>query len=95
MFQVTLGDNVFKLDKKTPILELIPENEKKKYFVAKVNNRLRELSYELCYDCQVELLDKTNADAIRIYETTLRFIIAKSIFYSNKFEFIATFIIFI
>ena len=60
----------------SPILDLIDEDKKKNYFAAKVNNRLRELTYELCFDSTVELLDKTSADAIKVYETTLRYIIA-------------------
>ena len=76
MFTVNLNNKTYQLNDKTPILSLIPEEDRKKYLAAKVNNRLRELNYELCFDCTVELLDKTNSDAIKVYETTLRFLIA-------------------
>lgn len=76
MFKVVLNNKEIELNEKTPILDLIDEDKKKNYFAAKVNNRLRELTYELCFDSTVELLDKTSADAIKVYETTLRYIIA-------------------
>lgn len=76
MFKVILGEKTFELNEKTPILDLIDKKESKKYCVAKVNNRLRELTYELCYDCNVELLDTSTYDAVKVYETSLRYLIA-------------------
>ena len=76
MFKVVLGDKTFELNEKTPILNLINKDEVKKYCVAKVNNRLRELTYELCYDCNVELLDTSTYDAVKVYETSLRYLLA-------------------
>ena len=76
MFKVTLKGELFTLEAKTQIKDLIDKNEQKKYFVAKVNNRLRELTYELCYDCEVTLLDLSEYDAVKVYETSLRYLIA-------------------
>lgn len=76
MFKVIMGEKTFVLDQKTPIKNLISEEDKYKYFAAKVNNRLRELTYELCFDCTVELLDASKKDAIKVYETSLRFLLA-------------------
>ena len=76
MFKVILGEKTFELNEKTPILNLIEKDEVKKYCVAKVNNRLRELTYELCYDCKVELLDTSTYDAVKVYETSLRYLLA-------------------
>lgn len=76
MFKVILNDKTFVLDKKTKIMDLIEDEEKYKYFAAKVNNRLRELTYELCFDCSVELLKATDKDAIKVYETSLRYLLA-------------------
>jgi len=75
MFTIKMGENSFVLDKKTPILDLIKENNKT-FFAAKVNNRLRELNYDLCYDSTVELLDLNNSDAVKVYETSLRYLLA-------------------
>ena len=44
-------------------------------YVAKVNNRLRELNFYLNFNCTVEFLDLTSFDAIRVYETSLRYLI--------------------
>lgn len=42
--------------------------------VAKVNNRLRELNYYVNYDCKIEFLDFNSFEAIKVYETSLRYI---------------------
>ena len=76
MFNVTLNKETFVLNEKTKILDLIPKEKQKDYFVAKVNNRLRELTYELCFDCEVELLDANHYDAVKVYETSLRYLLA-------------------
>lgn len=76
MFTVNINNKQYTLDEKTPIIDLIEKGQEKNYFVAKVNNRLRELNYELCYDCNVELLDNTTYDSVKVYETSLRFLIA-------------------
>ena len=56
MFNVIIGDETFSLSEKTPIKNLIKKENEKDYFVAKVNNRLRELTYELYYDSDIVLL---------------------------------------
>lgn len=76
MFNVTLNKKTFVLNEKTRILNLIPKEKQKNYCVAKVNNRLRELTYELCFDCEVELLDTNHYDAVKVYETSLRYLLA-------------------
>lgn len=76
MFTVKIGEQTLTLEQKTPILELIPIENHKKYIAAKVNNRLRELNYEVYYDCEIELLDLTNSDAVKVYETSLRYLLA-------------------
>ncbi len=76
MFTVKIGEQTLTLEQKTPILELIPIENQKKYIAAKVNNRLRELNYEVYYDCEIELLDLTNSDAVKVYETSLRYLLA-------------------
>lgn len=46
---------------------------------ATVNGRLRELSYIETKDAEVQFLGYDNADAIRVYESTLRYVIAMAI----------------
>lgn len=83
MFKVKIYDQEYVLDEKTPILKLIKAEDQKKYFAAKVNNRLRELTYELCFDCEVVLLDNSTYDAVKVYEASLRYLLALA--YHNVF----------
>ncbi len=79
MFTVKIKDKVYELENKASILSLIPKKDQKKYFAAKVNNRLRELTYEVGFNCEVELLDLQNSDAAKVYETSLRYLISMAI----------------
>lgn len=72
------------LDKKhyqigKPILEMIPNDDKKKYYVATINNRLRELSYEIEDESEITLLDLGDLEACKVYETSLRYLFALAI----------------
>ena len=62
-------------EKNVKLLDLI-ENNDKSYICARVNNRLRELTYEVYYDANVEFLTVKDIDAIKIYEASLRFVVA-------------------
>ena len=42
--------------------------------IANINNKLRELSYEVKEDCNIEFLDTTNSDGSRVYFRTMSFI---------------------
>jgi len=42
--------------------------------LAKIDNKLRELSYEIKKDCDIKFLDTTNADGSRVYFRTMSFI---------------------
>lgn len=48
-------------------------------YIATVNNRLRELTYYLNYDCEVKFLALDDEEACRVYQTTLRYIIAMAL----------------
>ncbi len=63
-------------EKRVSLLSLLKEEDKKKYICAKVNNRVRELNYEIYYDAAVEFLDLQSRDAMKIYEASLRYIFA-------------------
>ncbi len=83
MFTVKMCGKSYDLDAKTSILSLIGDDEKKNYYVAKVNNRLRELNYELCFNCEVELLTLESVDSVKVYETSLRYLVAMAFFNVN------------
>lgn len=53
-------------------------------FAAKVNNRLRELTYVLRRDSEVEFLTLDDKDVVRIYEASLRYVIFKA--FKNLFK---------
>ena len=75
MFTINIAGKSHKLTKKTPILKLI-DNSSKEFMVAKVNNRLRELTYELSFDANVELLNLKTSDGVKVYETSFRYLLA-------------------
>lgn len=74
MFTVKVNNQVLKFDDKVTLKDLA-ESLGEKCYVAKVNNRLRELGYYINYDCEVEFLDLTSYDASKVYETSMRYLI--------------------
>lgn len=50
--------------------------EPEQFIAAMVNNRVRDLNYEVYYDAEVEFLDLRDHEAMKIYEATLRYIVA-------------------
>ena len=63
---------------KVQLLDLLEKNDKS-YICARVNNRVRELTYEVYYDANVEFLTVKDSDAIHTYESSLRFVLAMAI----------------
>lgn len=62
-------------DKNVRLLDLIDKDDKS-IICARVNNRVRELTYEVYYDATVEFLTVKDSDAIKIYESSLRYVVA-------------------
>ena len=80
-FQLTYLGHKMSFDHPIRIKQLLPEDHT--YIAARVNHRLRELDYEVYFDASIEFLTTDDQDAIRIYETSLRYLIAMSIFSIN------------
>ncbi|MCI5939136.1 MAG: hypothetical protein MRZ17_04410 [Acholeplasmataceae bacterium] len=74
MYSVKIGNNTYCYEVKKTLEEIAKELGIKCY-AATVNNRMRELTYYLNYDCVVEFFDLTNSEAVRVYQTTLRYVI--------------------
>ena len=74
-FKLSFLGNEKVFEKKVRLIDLI-DNSKKEYICARVNNRLRELTYEVSDDAKVEFLTVKDPDAVRIYEASLRYIVA-------------------
>lgn len=71
-----------KLPKGISLLDLSKEYQKNFSSViiaAKVNNDIKELTYQLKNDCKVEFIDLSTDDGMRIYRRTLIFILVKAV----------------
>lgn len=74
---------------KIVLLDLLDQKEEKKYYAARVNNRLRALTYDIHFDAGVEFLDLTDSDAVAVYERCLRYLFcmaAKELYPNWKFK---------
>lgn len=75
-FIVKINGKSLVLERKTPLLSLLTDEEKKKYYCARVNNRVRELTYEVYYDSTIDFLTLSDHEAMKIYEASLRYVFA-------------------
>lgn len=75
MFKIKINNKEIEFDKPIRALELIPNEDKYEYFACKINNRLRELTYIINRDTELEFLDLNNYNAMDIYQNSLRFIL--------------------
>ena len=78
MYKVIINNKIYSYNEKKTLEEIAKELNVECY-VAKVNNRLRELTFYLNFDCEVEFLDLNENEAVRVYQTTLRYIIAMAL----------------
>lgn len=72
----TLDTSSISKDNPKRILDIIPAEEKYSYVAATVNNRIRELTYVLKEPADVKLLDFKDTQAVKIYETSIRYLVA-------------------
>ncbi len=77
--KLTIKGKVREYDQPVYLKELVKEY-KGTYYAALVNNRLRELSYRVSYDAEVEFLDYSFYDSTRIYATSMRFLVCMAAF---------------
>ncbi len=71
---------------KVTLAKLLPDQHQ--FICAKVNHRIRDLNYEVYFDATIEFLTIASQDATRIYETSLRYLIAMAIYTMNpKYKF--------
>lgn len=71
-------DKVFEIDSSGIVLENIVKDIEDKYdgyiTLASINNKLRELNYEVKENCNIKFLDTADADGSRVYSRTMSFI---------------------
>ncbi|MFK5883401.1 MAG: hypothetical protein QM489_03565 [Candidatus Izemoplasma sp.] len=75
MFKININNEQLEFNQEIRLTDLV-NDESKEYPVALVNNRLRELSYKFNYDANVEFLTLANKEAMIVYETSLRYLVA-------------------
>ncbi len=79
---VTLNNEKYEIEGKTTLLELSKEFESKfvsTIVAARVNNDIKELSYELNENAVIKFIDLTDGDGMRIYRRSLYFIFIKAV----------------
>ncbi len=66
------------LAKPKKVYELYEDNDKK-YLCCYVDNKLKDLTYEITSDSKIDLLDLRSLDGVNTYQATLRYIIAMAV----------------
>lgn len=74
MFSINIGGVIHNYEDKVTLKDLAKSLNVECY-AAKVNNTMRELNYYINYNCEVEFLDLNSFEAVRVYETSLRYLI--------------------
>ncbi len=68
-------------EEKVSLKSLLSKNHQ--FLCAKVNHRIRDLNYEVYFDATIEFLTILQQDAVRTYETTLRYLLAMAVHQLN------------
>lgn len=77
-FKITYSGKEKICDKPIKISELVDKNDKT-IIAARINNKFRELSYEVTENAKIELLTTTDEDAAKMYEASLRYVLLMAI----------------
>lgn len=73
--KIVVGKDIYYFDSYVR-LEDLSKNYEGVFYAALVNNRLRELTYRVSYDAEVEFLDYSFYDSTRIYATSMRYLVS-------------------
>ncbi len=76
---ITLSDQTLTFDQPMTLQAIAKKAGLDHVLAATVNSRLRELTYVMTKDADVRFLGYDHPDAIRIYESTLRYVIAMAV----------------
>lgn len=77
MYTLTINGKELKMSKKVKIIDLL-EHKDYSILACKVNNRIRELSFEVYYDATIEFLDIKDYEANKLYEASIRYLFARA-----------------
>ena len=78
MIRIKLNETTQEIKKGTRLLDLLDPSVQKNYYTCKVNGRLRELTYPLNKNAEIEFLGIENTESMKTYEATLRYMVAKA-----------------
>ena len=73
--KIKVGQDEYYFDSNIRLQDL-SKNYEGVFYAALVNNRLRELTYKVNYDAEVEFLDYSFYDSTRIYATSMRYLVS-------------------
>ena len=79
--QITYRDIVIDVKKGTAVKEILKseiEKSEEKVIACKFNNEIKSLNFEINKDGNLELIDLTSKDGMRIYKRGLIYIICKA-----------------
>ncbi|MDD4194343.1 MAG: hypothetical protein PHW37_03640, partial [Acholeplasmataceae bacterium] len=77
--KITVNDKVLTYDGPVSIEMIAKDLKLDHVLAANVNGRLRELAYILTKDQDITFLGYDNADAVKIYESTMRYVVAMAL----------------
>ena len=78
MFKLIVNKKEVSIENKISLEDLAIEYGYNAY-CAKVNNRIRELSYVIDRECEIEFLDLKNVESMYVYSTSLRYLVTMAI----------------
>ncbi len=90
MVTIKLNNQSISVPKGTQAVSLLPSSNTKDYIICLVNGRVRELTFKLMSDAEVEFLSLNNSESGKVYEASLRYVIAmafKNIYPSASIRF--------
>ena len=73
--KVIINNKTYEYEPKTT-LEAISKDFEGRFYAATVNNRIRELTYALEVDAEVNFLSLEHYESVKIYEASLRYVLA-------------------
>ena len=79
MIKIYIDNNEKQVKEGTRVLDLLPKEDKCKYVVCKIGSQIKELNRKLSArddSKSIEFLGIENSEAVKAYETTLRYIVA-------------------
>ncbi|RJX26823.1 MAG: nucleoside kinase [Acholeplasma sp.] len=78
--RLTIEGQTIRYDQPVQLTDVLRDLKLDNKLAATVNGRLRELTYIETKDADIEFLGYEHSDAIRVYESTLRYVVAMAIY---------------